>query len=391
MTAASAPRHTLGDGLLYGACWEDLAIARTALQVPSGGLVVAIGSAGDNVIGLLLDDPRRVVAIDLNPAQTALIELKVAALRRAPENLAAFVGGVPGPTGEIGDTRARLDRYEALRPVLSAGAVRHWDARPGAIETGVIHSGRFERYLAWFRRGLLPVVPGRDAVRGMLAAQDVEEQRRLYRERWDSVAWRGLFRVFFSRRLLAAVGRDPAFFDQVTGGGVGAHFLARAIEGLTATPIQRNPFVTYILSGFYRIPDAAPAYLLPGHAASLAARADRVAVVTGSLLEALGELPDRAVDAFYLSDVFELVDQAGYEAILAEIARTGRPGARLCYWNNLVPRTRPVSMADRLSSETDLADRLHSLDRAFIYSRFVVETVREMTDPVRNQGVCDAA
>ena len=384
----SAPDLALGDRLLYGACWEDLAIARAALRIPSGGLVVAIGSAGDNVIGLLLDDPGRVLAIDLNPAQTALIELKLAALRCAPAELAAFVGGSPGPVGPM---PGRLAQYDALRPMLPASAARHWDRHAADIEVGVIHTGRFERYLAWFRRALLPVVPGRDVVRQMLDAEDVEEQRRLYRERWDSAAWRSLFRVFFSRRLMAARGRDPAFFDQVDGGNTGAHFLARAIEGLTATPIRSNPYVTYMLSGSYRLPDAAPLYLQPEHLGVLADRARRIHVVTGSLIDSLRELPDRTVDAFYLSDIFELVDPDDYEAILVEIARTGRPGARLCYWNNLVPRMRPASMADRLSSEMDVADRLHAEDRAFVYSRFVVEAVRETTGAGRSGGIGHAA
>jgi S-adenosylmethionine-diacylglycerol 3-amino-3-carboxypropyl transferase len=384
----SAPDLPLGDRLLYGACWEDLAIARAALRIPSGGLVVAIGSAGDNAIGLLLDDPGRVVAVDLNPAQTALIDLKLAALRCAPAELAAFVGGSPEPVGPV---PGRLAQYDALRPMLSARTARHWDRHAADIEVGVIHTGRFERYLAWFRRAVLPVIPGRDVVRQMLDAQDVEEQRRLYRDRWDSAAWRGLFRVFFSRRLMAAIGRDPAFFERVEGGDTGAHFLARAIEGLTATPIRRNPYVTYMLSGSYRIPDAAPVYLQPEYLGVLADRARRIQVVTGSLIDTLRELPDRAVDAFYLSDIFELVDPDGYEAILIEIARTGRPGARLCYWNNLVPRTRPASVADRLSSETGVADQLHAEDRAFIYSRFVVEAVRETMRVGRPGGIGHAA
>jgi S-adenosylmethionine-diacylglycerol 3-amino-3-carboxypropyl transferase len=384
----SAPDLALGDRLLYGACWEDLEIARAALRIPSGGLVVAIGSAGDNAIGLLLDDPGRVVAVDVNPAQTALIELKLAALRCAPSGLAAFVGGIPGP---VGPGPGRLATYEALRPMLPPSAARHWDAHAGDITVGVIQTGRFERYLAWFRRALLPVVPGREAVRRMLDAQDVDEQGRLYREQWDSAAWRGLFRVFFSRRLMAAMGRDPAFFDRVEGGNTGAHFLSRAIEGLTATPIRSNPYVTFMLSGSYRIPDAAPAYLQPAHVEVLADRARRIQVVTGSLIETLRELPDRTVDAFYLSDIFELLDPDGYETILVEIARTGRPQARLCYWNNLVPRTRPASLADRLSSEMGVADELHARDRAFIYSRFVVETVRESARVGRSGGIGHAA
>jgi S-adenosylmethionine-diacylglycerol 3-amino-3-carboxypropyl transferase len=52
-----------------------------------------------------------------------------------------------------------------------------------------------------------------------------------------------------------------------------------------------------------------------------------------------------------------------------------RPGGRLAYWNMLVPRSRPKSMADRLRPLSELAERLHRADKAFFYSRFVVEEV----------------
>jgi S-adenosylmethionine-diacylglycerol 3-amino-3-carboxypropyl transferase len=42
----------------------------------------------------------------------------------------------------------------------------------------------------------------------------------------------------------------------------------------------------------------------------------------------------------------------------------------------LAPRTRPESMADRLRPLTELSQRLHHEDKAFFYSRFVVEEVR---------------
>ena len=368
----------LGTDLLYGACWEDLAVARTALRVPAGGLVVTIASAGDNAIGLLLDDPRRIVAVDLNPAQTALTELKLAAVRAVPGEVARFVGGMDagGRLDRRGAPRARLDTYAALRRELPGDAARWWDAHPGAIAGGVIHAGRFERYLRWFRQGLLPLVPGRRAVREMLAANDTEEQRRVYRRSWDTPAWRALFRFFFGRRLLAAVGRHPAFFRHTPAGDVGDHYLARAEAGLTDTPIRSNPYATFILSGAYRLPDAAPDYLCPRHAGVLAGRADRLTVWTRPLLEALRDLPARSVDAFYLSDVFELADTADYEECLAEVARTGKPGARVCYWNNLVERSRPDSLAGLLAPQVEIANRLHAVDRAFLYSRLVVEEVR---------------
>ncbi len=363
----------LGDRLLYGACWEDLDVARAALRVPRDGMVVAIAAAGDNAIGLLLDEPRRVLAIDLNPAQVALAELKLAALRAASPRLAAFLGGVPAAREP---DPGRLAAYDLLRPALSPAAARYWDAHAADIAGGAIRSGRFERYLSWFRRGILPVAPGRGTVRAMLAAPDVAEQARLYRERWDSRRWRFLVRAFFGRRLLAAAGRHPAFFDQAGPIDAGAHYLERAAAGLTDTPIGANPYLTFMLTGAYRIPAAAPAYLQPRHAAVLRARSDRLALERCSLLDALRGLPDRSVDAFYLSDIFELADPAEYAAALEEIARTGKAGARLCYWNNLVRRTRPETLADRIAPDDGLAAAHHRSDRAFLYTRLVVEEVR---------------
>ena len=122
--------------------------------------------------------------------------------------------------------------------------------------------------------------------------------------------------------------------------------------------------------------DRLPEYLRPEVQSIIRPRLDRVEVRTTSLEDALASLPSRSVDAFYLSDVFELSTPAGHAATLAEVARVGRPGARVCYWNNLVPRRHPDQLSARLADHPVEADRLEATDRAFLYSRLVVESVR---------------
>jgi S-adenosylmethionine-diacylglycerol 3-amino-3-carboxypropyl transferase len=51
------------------------------------------------------------------------------------------------------------------------------------------------------------------------------------------------------------------------------------------------------------------------------------------------------------------------------------PGARLAYWNMLAPRSRPEAMAGCLQPHAEEAERLFRQDRAFFYSRFVIEEV----------------
>jgi S-adenosylmethionine:diacylglycerol 3-amino-3-carboxypropyl transferase len=371
----------LGDRILYAQSWEDPACARAALRIRPGHTVLAIGAAGDNALALLLDEPARVLAVDVSPAQSALVDLKVAAVRcLGAGEVAPWLGAAPPARGARGDTRPerqrRLDTLDRLRPGLSGEARRFWDANAELVAAGVIHTGRFECYLAVFRRWLLRLVPGRSTVRAMLRAASLEEQRELYLRRWDSPAWRAMVRVFFSRRVLSAFGRHPRLFTYCRDGDVGRHYLARARVGLTEVPIRTNPFVAYILGGVYDRPERTPAYLRPRSLAALAPLAGRIEVRTQSLTAALAELPDRSVDAFYLSDVFELFSESEYAAALEEISRAGRPGARLCYWNNLVDRRRPPGLAHLLESDARLAGALFARDRAFLYSRFVVESVR---------------
>lgn len=359
-----------GRGLLYAQCWEDADIARAALRIRPGSTVLTIAAAGDNTLALLRDDPARVIAIDVNPAQTALVTLKMAAIRTLPD--AGQVGRFLG----AGATSDRLATYAVVRPALACATRDYWDAHQPDVAAGVIGTGRFERFLTAFRRNVLPLVPGRAVVRDMLRAESVDEQREIYRNRWDSRRWRLLFRVFFSRRALQRFGRDPAFFAHAHVDHVGEHFRARAEHALTDLPIGRNPYVTWILSGRFGAGPRMPDYLRADVQATVRQRLDRIALHEARLVDVLADLPARSVDAFYLSDVFELASREEHAGALAEIARVGRPGARICYWNNLVARRRPDDLAGLIESHDDEARRLHDLDRAFLYADFVVESVR---------------
>ena len=95
-------------------------------------------SGGCNVLTFLLDDPGKVMALDLNPYQNYLLEqMKIAAFRELshPE-LLEFFG--------IRKSSRRRPVYGRLRAFLSADAARYWDSRPRRIDRGLIHAGRYE-------------------------------------------------------------------------------------------------------------------------------------------------------------------------------------------------------------------------------------------------------
>ncbi|HEV2239102.1 MAG TPA: DUF3419 family protein, partial [Ktedonobacterales bacterium] len=205
-----------------------------------------------------------------------------------------------------------------------------------------------------------------------LAGGAPEERARFYAERWDSWRWRLVFRLFFSRLVMARAGRDPEFFRYVEG-SVAERILARARHALTALDPADNPYLHWILTGEHGA--ALPLALRPEHFATIRANLDRLEWHQQSLEAFAATAAPGSVDCCNLSDIFEYISPAAYEAALARLLTVARPGARLAYWNMLAPRSRPAALADRLRPLSELAARLHQADKAFFYSAFVLEEV----------------
>jgi S-adenosylmethionine-diacylglycerol 3-amino-3-carboxypropyl transferase len=354
--------------IAYSQCWEDPASGATALELDGSDDLLAVTSGGCNVLALALDEPRTVTAVDRNPAQNHLLELKLAAAQALDHDaFVRFLGARPS------DRRA--SSYRELRPSLSPAARAFWDEQPWAIERGVIHAGRFERYLALFRERVLPLMHPRARVEELLALRNLSDQARFYERVWNNRRWRLLFRVFFGRFLQARLGRRPEVFRYVELRSVGDHYLERARHALVELPVQDNYFLEYIVTGGYRDPGRMPPYLLERNFAALQRRAAKIRIVTEPLENLLARTSPSTFSAFYLSDVFEWMSPGQYERTLARVARAARDGARVCYYNNLVPRSHPASLDHLLRREEELGRRLHSSDRSFLYRDFVVETV----------------
>jgi S-adenosylmethionine-diacylglycerol 3-amino-3-carboxypropyl transferase len=352
--------------LRYAQCWEDADVLLAALAIRPGGTYVAIASAGDNALAMLAAGPARVIALDREPAQLAALALRVAAYRAlAHAELLALIG-----------SRAHADRlalYARCRPHLDHRARAYWDARPAAIRAGIGGAGRFERYLALFRSAVLPLIHSERAVRELLACADDAQRARFFDERWDTVRWRLAFRAFFARPTMSALGRDPRFFEHADG-PVSQRLLARVARALRDDDVGANPYLRWILTGAHG--DALPLALRPETFNAIRANLDRLEIVEASLERFTGEHAGAAIDGWNLSDVFEYADDAAYAALLARIAAVSSPRARLAYWNMLVPRRRPASLAPFIAAREDVAAPLRGRDRVPFYGDFVVEEIR---------------
>ncbi|KAK1024293.1 hypothetical protein LTR33_017929, partial [Friedmanniomyces endolithicus] len=117
----SLPKHTqFNDEYIYAFTWEDSRTDARLLKITNEDVILAITSAGDNILSYALERPKRIHAVDLNPAQNNLLELKVAAFRALEYRDMWKLFG----EGKHDNFQKML--VEKLSPYLSSQAFDYW-------------------------------------------------------------------------------------------------------------------------------------------------------------------------------------------------------------------------------------------------------------------------
>lgn len=353
------------DQVRYALCWEDPALLIAGLRPHPDGHYLSIGSAGDNSLALLAAGAGQVSIAELNPTQIACIELRIAAwLELDHPELLELLGLAP--------SQRRKELYKTIRGRLKDSARAFWDGHPCWDGDGPAHAGKFENYFRLFRERVLPLAHPRRRVLDLLQPHAPEERAAFYEQKWNNRRWRAIFHVFFSRFTMGLLGRDPEFFRYVEG-SVAARILERVRHALVELEPSSNPWLRMILTGSFG-PHLPPAFLPEAfHPIREALRANRLSIHALPIEDVRGLPP---VDGFNLSDIFEYMSEGSTSSLLARLASMAKPGARLAYWNMLASRSRPEALAGMLNPLDDEARALFLKDRAFFYSRFVLEEVR---------------
>jgi S-adenosylmethionine-diacylglycerol 3-amino-3-carboxypropyl transferase len=353
----------------YAQCWEDADTLLEALDVQPGDACLSVGSGGENTLSLLSRAPGEVISVDLSPAQNAVVELKAAGFRvLSHAELLELVGIRAG--------RRRLDLFGRVRSALSSDARRYWDGHRDTIEQGLVAAGKFEHYFALFRRWILPLIHDRHTVAALLEPRDVTSRRRFYDAVWNTWRWRALFRLFFSRRVMGRLGRDPRFFDYVQGDVAGPIF-DRTEHAITDLDPTRNPYLQFIVHGDFL--GSLPHAWREENFEPIRSGLDRLRIELVSVEAFVDRAGDRSIDRFNLSDIFEYISAESADRLFDGVARCGRPGGRVAYWNMQVPRQRPERLAAQLCPLAELAGRLQRETTTFFYSAFHVD---ELTGPI---------
>jgi len=172
------PKHTqFGNEYIYAFNWEDPRVDHRLLNITRDDVILAITSAGDNILDYLQNSPRRVHAVDLNPNQNHLLELKVASF------IALGHRDVWKIFGEGKHSEFRQLLVSKLSPHLSSQAFQYW-LEHTHVFTSSYGKGLYEtggsRHAIKMVRYIFKVFGLESEVRKLCEAQTLPEQRAIW-------------------------------------------------------------------------------------------------------------------------------------------------------------------------------------------------------------------
>jgi len=368
--------------LVYNTCWEDPAVDRKALRIQPDDRMLVITSAGCNVLDYALLAPERIFAIDANPRQSALLELKIAGIRHLEfdDFFKVF--------GKGHHARFHALYRNALRPHLGEFARAYWDEHEHWFcgrdrDTGFYYYGLSGMVARGFRGYLGLRKSLRNAIGALMEAKDLDEQRRIYDLEVQSLLWTRDVNWMLSRQstmtLLGVPHPQRKEVQRQHKGGV-AGFVREAIEYVfRSLPVRTNYFWMLYLRGHY-LPECCPEYLSQsGFTALKGGLVDGIEVHTSTVTDFLhgGE---RRISKYVLLDHMDWMSSVYPEALQEEwdaIAAASAPGARVIfrsahsspsYLSDVMIEGRP--MKDHLHFHDGLAMALAPLDRVHTYAGF---------------------
>jgi S-adenosylmethionine-diacylglycerol 3-amino-3-carboxypropyl transferase len=373
--------------LVYNTCWEDPAVDRQALRLGPDDHLMVISSAGCNALDYALDAPARIHAVDANPRQNALLELKIAAIRRLEhDDFFTLFGAGYHPRFH--------DLYRSgLRGELSDFARGWWD-RHGAWFTSPLGSFYFHGLAGLVARGFRAYFRLRpqlaNDVQDLFAAADLDTQRRIYDERIAPVLWSPVMKWVLGRQLtmsLLGVPHPQRRLVQAQHAEGVAGFVREAIEYVfRQLSVADNYFWRVYIDGRYT-PDCCPEYLKPDNFQALKdGLVDRIQTHNCTVTEFLHDTR-KPISRFVLLDHMDWMSSYHPAALVEEwnaILARARGGARILLrsahadpsflnWVRVGPERQSLDQV--LDFDHALAARLQAEDRVHTYAGFKIADV----------------
>ena len=372
------------NNLVYNTCWEDPRIDKQVLQLTPEDNLLVITSAGCNALSYALTGLNHVYAVDMNPRQNALLELKMSGIRNLDYATFFQLFGNGRLTGIKGIYHAKL------RHNLSPWSQLYWDRRIRKYFDGKRKSFYFCGTTGMFARWINTIIDKtkmRADVHDILNAQTLDEQRQIW-QRLREKLWSQKVKALMNRdTTLSLLGVPKAQRKQIETqyeGGV-VKFIQDCLDSVFGTlPIHDNYFWRLYATGSYT-PNCCPEYLERENFEALKeGLVNRISTHTDSV-ESFLRKHDGKISRFVLLDHMDWLSfhpgmlAAEWEAILSRAANQTRilwrSGGLQTDYIKPIPvnyQGKETHLGEILTFDMETAKKLHKLDRVHTYGCFYI-------------------
>lgn len=265
--------------LIYTICWEDAHVDRELLKLNNRSKVLMITSAGCNALEYLLDQPALIQCVDINPKQTALLELKLVLFKNSNyKDFFSFFG--EGKSNNFQET------FSKVKVHLSKESQSIWDNdieyfNPnggGFFSYG--GSGMFARFLNWSvrKKGL------QDGVKELILEKK-KDRRALIFNKIEKKLWNGFQKYLWKSPWLLSLAGVPK--NQIEAAGDLNEFMREALKNVFIEQSSKtNPYWRLYLEGVYK-PEFIPNYLKEENFEFLKAQSQKISFQTSDLISHL--------------------------------------------------------------------------------------------------------
>ena len=354
--------------LVFTHNWEDPLSDYYALKIKPNDTLLAITSGGCNVLGFLLYNPETIYSIDINLAQSYLLELKIAAIKTL--EFEEFIGF----SGLVSHTN-RVELFEKVKLQLSDEALSFWQEQKKVIAGGFIMNGKYERFVI-FAGKFLKLLQGKNRVKHLFEPKTQEQQEDYFDNVWNTKRFKYLFKILFNKRMLAKRGLVADYFHFDDGSTSFAEsFYNRSKKAFRDLPIKGNYFLSLYLLGKYINLEDVPDYLKRENYEIIKSRVDRVQIFTSDAQGWLDSIKDESIDCFALSNICELMSDDETNRLFSAVKRTAKHNARIIFRNLMIPREVPHSLKESIVKDEALSKYIYENDRSFVYGKVAAYSV----------------
>ncbi|GAC97098.1 hypothetical protein PHSY_004682 [Pseudozyma hubeiensis SY62] len=297
---------------IYGFTWEDPYVDMQHLNLGKDDSILCITSAGDNALHYAVaGKPRRIHAVDMNPCQGHLLELKLACIASLTYDEMWQMFG----EGRIDNFRELLD--SKISPYLSSHAYQFWRLNTRAFDKAFYFRG-YSGHALRLAKFAFTVTGVRRWVEKMCTANSVEEQQDVWNKKLRSTLInKPLIRLFLSNPafLWNALGVPMNQYQIFLDEGISAEqFAIDTLDSIPSRSLIKNDNYHYQLCLLHKYTkQSCPLYLKPDGFAALKKQAledglDSFRLHTDSIVNVLRGFEDGALTRAITMDHMDWFD-----------------------------------------------------------------------------------